>query len=384
MAILRGRAPLRLGLGGGGTDVEPYSSQFGGRILSVTIDKYAYAFAERGTGDEIAFRSPDRDRAGQASIDDLASLEEDFPLHVAVYRRVIAEFNGGTPFPLQLATQVDAPPGSGLGSSSALVVAMLLTTCALIGSSPGPYELARLAWEIERVDLGMAGGWQDHYAAAFGGFNFMESRPNGEVVVNPLRIRREVIAELEASLLLYFGGVSRLSSEVIADQQRNVVERDADALAATHSICAEALEMKDLLVVGDIPGFADSLLRGWQAKKRTAAVPPLQPIPGVASVSPANGAVVGVAHPVVVTFTTPVTDRRAVERSIRISTPHNTTGHFEWVASNVVRWVPHRYWPPHTRVSVGVQELTEGFETGDALIGVASISAHTFTVRYAD
>lgn len=253
MAILRGRAPLRLGLGGGGTDVEPYSSQFGGRILSVTIDKYAYAFAERGTGDEIAFRSPDRDRAGQASIDDLASLEEDFPLHVAVYRRVIAEFNGGTPFPLQLATQVDAPPGSGLGSSSALVVAMLLTTCALIGSSPGPYELARLAWEIERVDLGMAGGWQDHYAAAFGGFNFMESRPNGEVVVNPLRIRREVIAELEASLLLYFGGVSRLSSEVIADQQRNVVERDADALAATHSICAEALEMKDLLVVGDIP-----------------------------------------------------------------------------------------------------------------------------------
>lgn len=116
----------------------------------------------------------------------------------------------------------------------------------------------------------MAGGWQDHYAAAFGGFNFMESRPNGEVVVNPLRIRREVIAELEASLLLYFGGVSRLSSEVIADQQRNVVERDADALAATHSICAEALEMKDLLVVGDIPGFADSLLRGWQAKKRTS------------------------------------------------------------------------------------------------------------------
>lgn len=113
MAILRGRAPLRLGLGGGGTDVEPYSSQFGGRILSVTIDKYAYAFAERGTGDEIAFRSPDRDRAGQASIDDLASLEEDFPLHVAVYRRVIAEFNGGTPFPLQLATQVDAPPGRG-------------------------------------------------------------------------------------------------------------------------------------------------------------------------------------------------------------------------------------------------------------------------------
>ena len=271
MTVVRGRAPLRLGLGGGGTDVDPYSSEYGGRILSATIDRYAYAFAERGAGDAIAFRSPDRDRGGEAHIDDLASLEEDFPLHVAVYRRVIAEFNGGAPFPLQLATQVDAPPGSGLGSSSALVVAMLLTTCELIGVSPGQYELARMAWEVERVDLGMAGGWQDHYAAAFGGFNFMESRPKGEIVVNPLRIRREVIAELEASLLLYFGGVSRLSSEVIAEQQRNVVDRDEDALDATHAIRAEALEMKDLLVVGDIPGFADSLLRGWEAKKRLAS-----------------------------------------------------------------------------------------------------------------
>jgi D-glycero-alpha-D-manno-heptose-7-phosphate kinase len=271
MTVLRGRAPLRLGLGGGGTDVDPYSSEYGGRILNATIDRYAYAFAERGEGDSVAFRSPDRDRAGEAAIDDLGSLEEDFPLHVAVYRRVIGEFTGGAPFPLRLATQVDAPPGSGLGSSSALVVAMLITTCELIGVSPSPYELARMAWEVERVDLGMAGGWQDHYAAAFGGFNFMEARRNGQVVVNPLRIRREVIAELEASLLLYFGGVSRLSSEVIAEQQRNVVERDEDALDATHMIRAEALEMKDLLVVGDLPGFADSLLRGWEAKKRLAS-----------------------------------------------------------------------------------------------------------------
>ena len=273
MTVLRGRAPLRLGLGGGGTDVDPYSSEFGGRILNATIDRYAYAFAERGpqTGDTVVFRSPDRDRAGEAHIDDLVSLEDEFPLHVAVYRRVVRDFNGGNPFPLALATQVDAPPGSGLGSSSALVVAMLLTTCELIGVSPGPYELARLAWEVERVDLGMAGGWQDHYAASFGGFNFMESRVAGAVVVNPLRIRRDVIAELEASLLLYFGGVSRRSSDVIAEQQRHVVERDHGALAATHAIRAEALEMKDLLVVGDIPGFAGSLRRGWEAKKLLAA-----------------------------------------------------------------------------------------------------------------
>lgn len=293
MKVLRGRAPLRLGLGGGGTDVDPYSSQFGGRILNATIDRYAYAFAEHGHQNSVEFQSPDRDRVGSADLDDLSSLAEDFPLHVAVYQRVVAEFNGGRRFPLRLATQVDAPPGSGLGSSSALVVAMFITTCELLGVSPDPYELARMAWEIERIDLGMAGGWQDHYAAAFGGFNFMESHQGGEVVVNPLRIRPEVIAELEASLLLYFSGVSRLSSEVIAEQQRNVVERDATALLATHQIRAEALEMKDHLVVGDIPGFAESLLRGWKAKKQLASGISNATIERAYNVASAHGMIAG-------------------------------------------------------------------------------------------
>ncbi len=293
MTILRGRAPLRLGLGGGSTDVEPYSTQYGGRILNATIDKYAYAFVEHGPDGAVAFSSPDRDRAGEADIDGLAALEEDFPLHVAVYRRVVAEFNGGAPLPLRLATQVDAPPGSGLGSSSALVVAMLMTTCEFIGVSPGPYELARMAWEVERVDLGMAGGWQDHYAAAFGGFNFMETRRKGGIVVNPLRIRRDVIIELEASLLLYFGGVSRFSSDVIAQQQRNVVDGDEDAIDATHAIRSEALEMKDHLVVGDIPGFSDSLLRGWEAKKRTASQISNPAIEHAYAVAQAHGMVAG-------------------------------------------------------------------------------------------
>src|ERR1700753_2752859 len=114
--------------------------------------------------------------------------------------------------------------------------------------------------------------------------------------------------------------------------------------------------------------------------RTVAAVPLPQPIPGVAAVLPADGAVVGVAHPVVVTFTAPVSDRVAAERSIRVTSPSNMPGHFEWVENNVVQWVPHHYWPAHTHCSVGVQALTTGFETGDELLGVASLSAHTFTV----
>src|ERR1700744_2931060 len=111
-----------------------------------------------------------------------------------------------------------------------------------------------------------------------------------------------------------------------------------------------------------------------------AAIPVPQPAPTVASVLPSDGAVVGVAHPVVVTFTAPVADRAAAERSIHVTSPRNTTGHFDWVENNVVQWVPNHYWPAHTHVSVGVQALTSGFDTGDALLGVASLSGHTFTV----
>ena len=111
-----------------------------------------------------------------------------------------------------------------------------------------------------------------------------------------------------------------------------------------------------------------------------AAIPVPDPVPGVASVLPANGAVVGVAQPVIVAFTAPVTDRAAAERSIHVTSPSNMPGHFEWVENNVVQWVPNHYWPAHTHVSVGVQALTTGYDTGDALLGVASISAHTFTV----
>ncbi|BBZ46445.1 membrane protein [Mycobacterium parmense] len=111
-----------------------------------------------------------------------------------------------------------------------------------------------------------------------------------------------------------------------------------------------------------------------------AAVPVPQSVPAVASVLPADGALVGVAHPVVVTFTAPVGDRAAVERSIHVTSPAHTAGHFEWLADNVVQWVPEHYWPAHTHVSVGVAALSTGFDTGDALLGVASLSEHTFTV----
>lgn len=111
-----------------------------------------------------------------------------------------------------------------------------------------------------------------------------------------------------------------------------------------------------------------------------AAIAPQTAASDVASILPASGAVVGVAHPVIVTFTGPISDRGAAERAIKITAPNRPPGRFAWLDDRVVQWLPARYWPAHTTVRVQVHGLTTGFETGDVVKGVASISAHTFTV----
>jgi lipoprotein-anchoring transpeptidase ErfK/SrfK len=120
------------------------------------------------------------------------------------------------------------------------------------------------------------------------------------------------------------------------------------------------------------------------ASPSLAAVATPSAVSRVASIQPAGGEVVGVAHPVIVTFTGPVADRAAVERTIKIASPSHMTGRFTWVDDNVVQWIPNIYWPAHTKVTVQVQGLSTGFETGDAVKAVASISAHTFTVSIND
>jgi len=185
---IRSRAPLRLGLAGGGTDVSPYSDEFGGAILNVTIDRYAFAFIEGSADWKVRFIAADLGIEECLPLDMDAIANARLRLHSAVYRRMIQEFGGGRPLAITIRTSVDAPAGSGLGSSSALVVALVEAFRAVLELPLGPYEVAHLAYEIERVDLNLAGGKQDQYAAAFGGINFIEFMANDRVIVNPLRV----------------------------------------------------------------------------------------------------------------------------------------------------------------------------------------------------
>ena len=270
-STIRARVPLRLGLAGGGTDLSPFCDEHGGAVLNTTIDRYAYAFIEPSADGRVHFVAPDLD--GEESF---PAGEPDFAgarlvLHAGVARRMAQDFGGGRIAPMRVTSFVDAPPGSGLGSSSALVVALVEAFATHLGAPLGPYDIAHLAYEIERIDLGLAGGKQDQYAATFGGTNFIEFLPGDRVIVNPLRVPSAVLNELETSLVVCFTGVSRRSETIIAEQQRNMTAPDGAAVASLHRLKADAVDMKLALLRGDIARLAEILNRSWLAKKRTAA-----------------------------------------------------------------------------------------------------------------
>ncbi len=270
MYVARSRAPLRLGLAGGGSDVSPYCDTYGGAVLNATIDRYATATFESRGDAKIVFVSQDLDRTDEVALGAALPTSEGLVLHRGVYNRMIRDFNGGTAIAMTLTTHVESPIGSGLGSSSALVVAMVQLFAQVLRAPLGEYEVARLAFDIERVDLGFAGGRQDQYAAAFGGFNFLEISANEQVIVNPLRIKPHIVWELEASLLLVFTGASRDSSNIISSQTQTV-SAGGKSLEAMHQLKAEAVAMKEALLFGRIREMAAILKRGWEAKKATSA-----------------------------------------------------------------------------------------------------------------
>jgi D-glycero-alpha-D-manno-heptose-7-phosphate kinase len=270
MKKVRAKAPLRLGLAGGGTDVPPYCEEFGGCVLNATINMFAHTSITGIKGGQCIFRALDLGVEEKFHIDEVqASASETLVLHRATYLRIMTDFNNGECLPVLVSTHCDAPAGSGLGSSSTLVVSMLQAYKVLLDLPLGEYDIAKLAFQIERKDCGLSGGSQDQYAAAFGGFNFMEF-VNGSVIVNPLRIRRHTVNELEASMLLFFTGTSRDSAKIIQDQKRALKSKAKSRLEAMHEIKRSALVSKELLLKGDIEGLASELKRSWLSKKATS------------------------------------------------------------------------------------------------------------------
>ena len=273
---VRARAPLRLGLAGGGTDLSPYCDTFGGAVLNATISRYAMVTISHSLSGKAEFVCRDMGGETSATLRELcaadAVFESKFALSAAAYRHMLKEYIADFQQPLRIETSIDAAAGSGLGSSSALVVALVMAFVYAFDLPLGQYEIGELAWRIERVDLDLAGGKQDQYAAAFGGVNFIEFIANNRVVVNPLRLPSAALLELDLSLLVAYTGVSRQSENIIRDQVKSASNSKSDALEALHALKSDAYELKAALLKWDVQEMGAVLNRSWLHKKQTSSL----------------------------------------------------------------------------------------------------------------
>lgn len=268
--IFRSKAPLRIGLAGGGTDVSPYSDEFGGAILNATISLYAHAGIETIPGNELIISAADRNEEERYEWQEQLPINGRLDLAKGVFNRVIKDY--GIPQQgLRITTMADAPAGSGLGTSSTVVVAILGAFTEMLRLPLGDYDIAHYAYEIERNDLQLAGGKQDQYAATFGGVNFMEFEADNKVIVNPLRIRPEYLYELENNLVLFYTSTSRESAAIIKEQQKNVTEHRQSSIDAMHLLKQQARMMKEALLKGKLNEIGEILDYGFQQKRKMAA-----------------------------------------------------------------------------------------------------------------
>lgn len=265
MILVRSKAPLRISFCGGGTDVQPYVDECGGVVLSATIDKYAYTSLRIAESRDIVIRSLDYDIMAKYNIDDELLYNGELDLVKAVIKRMDSNRQHG----YEIFIHSDAPPGSGLGSSSTMVVALLGLFKHLRRMPLTSYEIADLAYQVERKELEIKGGLQDQYAATFGGFNFIEFTSTA-VVVNPLRIPIETINELEYNLLLCYTGQTRLSANIISTQTAGYTERKPDVVSALNEFKQITIEMKKLLLQGRLNDFGRLLHTAWENKKHLA------------------------------------------------------------------------------------------------------------------
>jgi len=257
----RARAPLRLSFCGGGTDVSPYPEEHGGVVLSATINQYAYASLRPRPDSRLTLASLDYDVVARYDHPLRLRFDGNLDLIKAVVKALKVRRGA------DLWVHSDAPPGSGLGSSSTLVVALIALIAAWQKRSVSGYEIAELAYRIERVDLGLSGGRQDQYAAAFGGFNFIEFHRD-DTVVNPLRIRPDILNELEYRLLLCYMGQTRRSALIIDRQTKSYRAGRKPVVQALDRLKQETSEMKKALLLGRVDEFGELLHQAWENKKR--------------------------------------------------------------------------------------------------------------------
>jgi len=321
------RAPCRLSFGGGGTELSPYVDTRGGVVLNATIAIYAYCNLNKLNENSVIFESSDMRLKEKYSVDEIMNMEakaSNLPLHLGVYQYICKEYLNNETCPISLITHTDAPVGSGLGASSTMTVAIIKAFDEYLSLGLGEYELAKIAYYVERVYLNLNGGRQDQYAAAFGGFNYMEFFADDKVIINPLRVKKDYINNLELNLLLYYSGKSRESANIIENQTMLLESGDKSIYKELDFIKSLAPKMKNSILTNSIIDFAELLNESWEHKKNTSSSITTREIDNIYSTAIENGALAGKVSGAggggFILFIVPISNRTKVIDAIENST----------------------------------------------------------------
>lgn len=286
--LIRAKAPLRIGFAGGGTDVPPFPEREGGCVLSATINRFSYGTLRPKDDNQISIKSVDFGLSLNYAVRDEMIYDGKLDLVKAAIRKLQGNNERG----FELFLRSDAPPGSGLGSSSSLMVTLVGLLKEFQGLPMTDYQIAELAYVIERKDVGIEGGMQDQYAATFGGCNFIEFLGN-QVIVNPLRLSQDVVNELEHNLLLCFTGCTHVSGHIIEDQTARYVRGEPANLEGLRRQKALASEMKNLLLQRKLREFGELLHEAWEFKKKMSPQISNPQIDGLYEAARKSGAIGG-------------------------------------------------------------------------------------------
>jgi D-glycero-alpha-D-manno-heptose-7-phosphate kinase len=266
------RAPTRISFGGGGTDLEAYYGRFGGLVLSAAITRYAYVVARRSPNQGISIVSADYRAAEQLPHGQPIEVREPLALPkaaLAAFMDAPMDAGGLRACARQLILAADVPPGTGLGSSSAMAVALVRALAEQIGMPLDAAQAADLACQIEIERLGLPIGKQDQYASAFGGLNSIAFTADG-VRVTPLMLSDAALDALASRLLLFATGATRSSSTILHGQRAETRDNPA-VMERLHRLKALAVAMRDALAAEDFDGFGALLDHAWQEKRGLSA-----------------------------------------------------------------------------------------------------------------
>jgi len=261
--MLIARAPVRISFAGGGTDLPAYYEKYGGMVVSAAIDKYFYVFVNVSDYDGLQITSSDYHTFFRHTPDTPLLWDGD----LALPRAVVHHFGIQCGLSMFLASEV--PPGTGLGSSSTVAVALVKAISTLCGQSLSKQEIAELACFIEIEKLGMPIGKQDQYAAAYGGVNAIYFRREG-ITVQPVRTTPEIIRALEQNILLFFTGTARNSAQILSQQRDSSARHDPRVIESLHVIKAIAEETLYCFERGELRRYGELLHVSWERKKELA------------------------------------------------------------------------------------------------------------------